>query len=216
MLATRSEDTCQLWGQCHLQVMMYEKMGYLYCVSHQVVGITVTLSALFVKALSGGGVSIKAHVLWGGAATKLANQGADEKLPMEKSPEPTAQDPPMQLCDPLQLNKHKQIDNRCIVCFYKLRDMERQERTTMCEVTFTVKFNQKRYQWCEKGRFYFTRGQMLPVSLLSLPPACRGWWSSSTGQWTKHENRPHPSDMTGTNVDLDEETWDSRSTLAVN
>lgn len=54
---------------------------------------------------------------------------------------------------------------------------------------------------------------MLPVNLLSQPPACRGWWSSSTGQWTKHENRPHPSDRTGTNVDLDKETWDSISTL---
>ncbi len=45
----------------------------------------------------------------------------------------------------------------------------------------------KRYQWCEKGKFDYKRVQMLPVSLLSLPPACRGWWSSSTGQWTKHE-----------------------------
>lgn len=132
--------------------------NYFYCVSHQWVGITVTLSALFVKALSGGGVSIKAHVLWA-----ELQQNWPIRVLMRSCPWKSLQNPQRRVlpCSSatVELNKHKQIDNRCIVCFYKLRDMERQERTTLCEVTSTVKFNKKNISDVKKADFTIQEGK---------------------------------------------------------
>lgn len=80
-------------------------------VSHQWVGITVTLSTLFVKALSGGGVSIEAHVLWA-----ELQQSWPIRVLMRSCPWKSLQNPQRRIlpCSSatVQLNKHKQTDNR--------------------------------------------------------------------------------------------------------
>lgn len=79
------------------------------CVTHQWVGITVTLSALFVKALSGGGVSIKAHVLWA-----ELQQSWPIRMLMRSCPWKRFQNPQCRIlpcCSAtIQLNKHKKTE----------------------------------------------------------------------------------------------------------